>query len=99
MVSKHLQLVFAWIGYLNARDLDNMAKVMNDNFVQLTRPASVGSVGALAGKQEYLQRFLDAPIKSINVSFECVYASHKYSDPTLQRCRCPHLTRSSKPKM
>jgi len=75
MVSKHLQIVFAFIGYINARDGDNMAKLLSDNFVNKARPvASVGLFAEPVGKDVYIKRFLDAPIRFYNVSLDYDYS-------------------------
>jgi len=74
MVSAHLKLVFAFIGYINTSDHDNMAELLSDNFVNEGRPASMGPLGVPVGKEAYLNRILNQTvIDYFNVSFECVY--------------------------
>jgi len=100
MVSTHLKLVFAFIGYINAGDRENIAKLLSDNFVNEGRPASVGPLGIPAGKEAYLNRILNQTlIDYFNVSFEYVYPPYMCPDAILQRYRCLLPKISLKPKM
>jgi len=70
MVSAHLKLLFAFLGYINTRDRDGLASILSDDFVNEGRPSSVGPLGAPAGKEVYLNRLLNTTlIDYFNVSF------------------------------
>ena len=87
MVSK-VKLVATFIGYLNTRNAAGLRSIFSSDFVQLTRPATLGAHPI--GRDEYIQQFLSAPVKYINVSLAMCLLSHMRSDATFfffKRCR------------
>lgn len=85
--STHVNISFDFLHFNNTADVDNMSKILADNFTSTIKPATLGI--PVLGKQPFLDRLKAAGIRygvSLQSYFNLILADESVSVDRVAQC-------------